>query len=68
MDVEREVRRSLSRQQIAIESNAYHAIARLNWMHAIGSGICGCGADIEGHAVWDNHSAIETPRDKDYYA
>ena len=30
----------------------------------IGYGTCCCGADMEGHSVWDNHS----PRDMKEYA
>jgi hypothetical protein len=25
------------------------------------SGICGCGADMKGHPVWDDHAATEVP-------
>lgn len=27
----------------------------------LGSGVCYCGADMEGHPVWDNHSPVERP-------
>lgn len=67
MDLEREFRLSLISQKTCIDVAAMLAVRRVDWMHAVGSGICGCGADVEGHSVWDNHSPVEMPRDKGYY-
>ena len=65
-DPEGEIRRSISAQQLVIEAKAQAAVDRLNWMYAVGSGICGCGNDVKSHPVWDNHSPVEIPIDKSF--
>lgn len=64
-DVDREIAKSISAQRLVISTRAQDAVHRLYWMYAVGSGICGCGGDMQGHPVWDNHSPTEMPIDKD---
>lgn len=64
MDVDREIRLSISAQNARIATNARLAVDRLYWMHAVGSGVCGCGSDMDDHALWDNHGPTEMPIDK----
>lgn len=63
-DFEMALARSLSEQKAAISAKARAAVDRLYWMHAVGSGICGCGTDLADHPAWDNHGPIEIPIDK----
>lgn len=63
-DVEVEIKRSLRCQLNRINNQAHDAITRINWMHAVDSGVCGCGIEMDEHPLWDNHQATEIPMDK----
>ena len=68
MDVTAEIERSLRVQLRAISRMAQEATDRIFEMYTVGSGVCGCGASMEDHPVWDDHSPVEMLRDKSYYA
>lgn len=42
------------------------AVSRIYEMHSVGTGVCHCGTDMEGHPVWDTHSPVEMYRDKSF--
>jgi hypothetical protein len=65
-DLDRELGHSQVRLSIHIDSMARSAINRLNWMHAVGSGICYCGNDYEAHGWDETHTPTEMPMDKGY--
>ena len=67
-DFEIALARSLSAQKTVIAAKAQAAVDRLYWMHAVGSGICGCGGDMHDHPIWDNHGPVEIPIDKSAWA
>ena len=66
IDFYREVRRSIAAQWLVIERRAWEAVQRLNWMHAVGSRLCGCGSGMPDHSGWDNHAPTEIPMDKSH--
>ena len=66
MDLERELMLANTRIGTKIEILGMRAVSKLYWMHAVGSGICYCGDDYEGHETWGNHSPVEMPIDKGY--
>lgn len=36
-------------------------LIRASPFRTVDSGICGCGAAMEGHPIWDNHSPTDIP-------
>lgn len=66
-NLDRAFRHMQMRMLILIELRANAAMDRLDHMYAVGSDVCHCGADMENHPVWDNHSPKEMMRDKSYY-
>lgn len=65
-DLDREFEKANSRIQSKIEQSAYWAVRNLYSMHAVGSGICYCGSDIDSHGWGDNHGPVEMMMDKSY--
>jgi len=37
----------------------WHKWDHLMYLKYASSGVCHCGADMENHPIWDNHSPVE---------
>ncbi|QIG57910.1 hypothetical protein SEA_PAULODIABOLI_225 [Microbacterium phage PauloDiaboli] len=65
-DLDRAFRHMQMRVSMLIELRASAAMDRLDHMHAVGSGVCYCGSDMEPHGWDDTHAPREMMRDKSY--
>lgn len=66
-DLDLAMRHARLRVLMLIELQARAAMDRIDWMYAVGSGVCYCGDDYENHARDETHVPTEMPRDKGYY-
>lgn len=62
-----EARHAQIRISMLIDISTRAALNRIDWMHAVGTGVCYCGCDYETHPWDETHAPTEMPVDKGYY-